>query len=55
MTFFDNMVLSPEVKTALDWGVFRMYILGPLAYYGVYRALMSLANHTIRKYSPEDE
>ena len=49
MDFFNNMNLSLAEKAALDAGLFRMYILSPLLYYGFYRALMWLANHTIEK------
>lgn len=55
MTFFDTMFLSPETKTALDWGLFRMYILGPAFYYGLYRALLAMADHYINKYTKEDQ
>ena len=54
MDFFNYMDLSSIDKVALDAGLFRMYILGPLLYYGFYRALMWLANHTIEKYTKED-
>ena len=55
MHFYDEINLTPQIKQALDWGLLRMYILGPAAYYGVYRALMHLANKTIKKYGGEDE
>ena len=54
MHFYDEMNLTPQIKQALDWGLFRMYILGPALYYGVYRLLMRLANRTIAKYSGKD-
>lgn len=54
MTFFDSMFLSLETKTALDWGLFQRYLLGPALYYGVYRVLMAMADHTIRKYTKDE-
>lgn len=55
MTCFNEMTLTPEIKQALDWGLLRMYVLGPLVYYGIYRALKWLADRTIAKYSEDDD
>lgn len=55
MTFYNQMNLTPEIKQALDWGLLRMYVLGPLTYYGVYRLLKWLADSTIKKYSEDED
>jgi len=55
MNFYDAMFLSPETKEALDRGLFRMYLLGPCLYYLTYKALMALANHTIKKYTDDED
>ena len=55
MNFFDHMTLSPETKAALDRALLWRFILSPLLVYGLYRAGMALATHTIRKYTKEEE